>query len=324
MRQRGRVIAALALALACAPGTWLRSEIGPEFPREIAVTRIAGPFATDTPGWSLAGVWHYAGEGRYFGGFSAMLALPDHRLLAFSDRGARYAFLEPDRPGAAQEAPSLVMQAVDKGRTHELWDIESATRDPASGDYWLGFEYYHAIQRYSPAGEDKGLRVLRDEVDWPLNSGAEAMVRLADGRFVVIPEGRPEALIFAGDPVASPEPARTIRWEVPAPGYVVTDMAQLPDGRVLMLLRDLEITWPPFVSLLAIADAPPSEPDATWSGKVAFAFDGPIPRENYEGLTLREEEDGKVSVWVIADDNQSIIQRTLLVKLIFDPKTAEE
>lgn len=319
MRRKGRVIAVLALALACAPGTWLRTEVSNQAPTDIALTRIAGPSATDTPGWRLGGVWQYSAQSRYFGGFSAMLVLGDHRLRAFSDRGARFTFAEPDRSDPDAAPPRVDFQLVEPEYMNDLWDIEAATRDPASGDYWLAYENLHAIHRNSVASERKGVRVLAEEVDWPVNGGAEAMVRLADGRFVIIPEGRPEALIFAGDPVARPDPARTIRWEVPAPGYVVTDMAQLPDGRVLMLLRDLELAFPSFVSLLAIADPPPLTGEGPWSGEVVLTFDGLIPRENYEGMTLREEDDGTVSVWVIADDNQSIMQRTLLVKLIFDP-----
>jgi hypothetical protein len=319
MRSRRRVIAALALALACAPGTWLRTPVPDAMPSDITLTPILGPHATDTPGWSLGGVWQYSAQSRYFGGFSAILALYDHKLRAFSDRGTRFTFVEPDQPEAADGDLSVVYQAVEDAYSNDLWDIEAATRDPATGDYWLSYENYHAIHRFSQASERKGVRVLDDEVDWPVNGGAEAMVRLADGRFVIIPEGRDEALIFASDPVEHPEAARTIVWQVPAPGYVVTDMAQLPDGRLLMLLRDLELAYPPFVSLLAIADPPPKGGAEAWSGKVVFALDGVVPRENYEGLTLREEEDGKVAVWVIADDNQSVQQRTLLVKLLFDP-----
>jgi len=45
-----------------------------------------------------------------------------------------------------------------------------------------------------------------------------------------------------------------------------------------------------------------------------------IPRENYEGLALRPRGDGRVDVWVMSDDNFSIIQRSLLAKLVFDPQ----
>ena len=36
-------------------------------------------------------------------------------------------------------------------------------------------------------------------------------------------------------------------------------------------------------------------------------------------LALRPRDDGRVDVWVISDDNFSIMQRTLLAKLVFDP-----
>ena len=72
--------------------------------------------------------------------------------------------------------------------------------------------------------------------NWPANEGSEAMVRLRNGRFIVLAEGKPGStppistgLLFAGDPVDEAE-AETFLFPRQS-RYRPTDMALLPDGR---------------------------------------------------------------------------------------------
>jgi hypothetical protein len=311
------VFAALAVALMCAPGTWLRSDVPKTVPHEISVVQIAGPQATDMPGWELAGIWQYDADSTLFGGFSALTTLGPDRLRAFSDRGSRMTFTEPDRPNASAQ---LNRQFVEPGWEWDLWDIESVTHDPETGTYWLGYEQTHTIHRFTIASKTDGLRDLSKEVDWADNSGIEAMVRLADGRFVILPEHQSEGLLFAGDPVDGGAP-ETFRIVVPAKGFAVTGAKEMPDGRLLVLMRKVtvswQIGWPPFESLLAIGDVP--QAGGTFAPQIALRVDNVLPRDNYEGLAVRERADGRVDVWIIADDNFSVFQRNLLAKLIFAP-----
>lgn len=317
MRARGRLLAALAVALICAPGTFLRTNIPTNPPRDIALVQVQGEGPAPAPGWEVAGVWHYQAESLLFGGFSALLALNDHTLRAFSDRGARFTLTEPDRPAPRPNSrPDVVRQLVAPADANDLWDIESATRDPVSRHYWLGYENHHAIQRFTVASTPDGKRDLEDAVNWSDNSGAEAMVRLADGRFLVLPEGKKYGLIYAGDPVEGARPQR-FAFRNPAPGFAVTDMAALPDGRLLLLLRDLDWGYPIFTSRLAIGTVP--EAAGVFAPETVLQLDPTIPRENYEGLAVRPRKDGRIDVWVMSDDNLSVMQRTLLAKLIFDP-----
>jgi hypothetical protein len=317
VRGRGRLLAAFAVALVCVPGTFLRTDVPTKPPRAITVTEVQGAGATPAPAWQLAGVWQYRGEGLLFGGFSALLATHDHQLRAFSDRGARFSLTEPDRPAPRPDArPDVVRQLVARADANDLWDIESATRDPVSGRYWLGYENHHAIQRFTVASAPDGKRDLDKEVDWLANSGAEAMVRLRDGRFIVLPEGKDYGLIYASDPVEGAKPQR-FAFRNHAPGFAVTELVQLPDGRLLLLLRDLAWAYPMFTSRLAIGTVPDTA--GVFAPMTVLQLDPTIPRENYEGLAVRPREDGRVDVWVMSDDNLSVMQRTLLAKLIFDP-----
>lgn len=305
---------ALAVALLCAPGTWLRTELPDTSPRNIALARLQGPGSAGAPGWEIEGVWQYSAESLLFGGYSALLAVSGNRLRAFSDRGFRMTLTEPDQSGAP---PRISRQMVAREDAHDLWDIESATRDPATGRYWLGYEHRHAIHRFTRESAIAGKRDLTADVDWGANGGAEAMTRLADGRFVILPEGGRKGVIFASDPVEGASLQR-FAFRNPAPGFAATDMAQLPDGRLMVLMRDVVWAWPAFTSLIAIG--PPPEAGGTFAPEKVLQLDPAIPRENYEGLALRPRADGRIDVWLISDDNLSVMQRTLLAKLIYDPR----
>lgn len=316
-----RVIAALAVTAMVAPGTWLRTPVEKENPKSIGLAQVAGASDIDVPGWSVEGVWHYSTEPSLrFGGFSGLMPVGDGRLRAFSDRGFLFTFVEPDRE---DEAPAKRLIAglplADPSLFPLLWDIESVTRDPgAEGDYWVGYENTHAIHRFSYRTQPEKVRILQGEVDWYANAGLEAMVRLSDGRFLIIPERHEEALIYAKDPVEGGTP-RTLRFDNPAPQFAVTDLAQLPDGRVLYLMRNVVWDYPPFGGMLAISDVPARGSDEPLVPTVLFRFDGVLPPENYEGLTVRPIDGGQIAVWIISDDNIAAMQRTLLAKLIFDP-----
>lgn len=325
MIRRSRLIAALVVAGLCAPGTWLRTEVTRETPTDISVTQVAGSAATPSPQWVVEGVWEYSTvPSLRFGGYSALLTIGDDTLRAFSDRGFRLTFPAPDKPDYTPADPRqdhhISRQAMSEEPLNWLyWDIESATRDPVTGDYWLGYEYTHAIHRFSIASKPEGFRALDQEFDWYENGGLEGMERLSDGRFLAIPEGKDYALVFPSDPVEGAAPQR-VQFANPADSFAVTDLAQLPDGRVLLLMRNVAWGLPPFESMIAIAEPPASGVDEIWSPQVALRFDDILPRENYEGLAVRPQEDGSVIIWVISDDNISALQRTLLAKLVFDPK----
>ncbi len=313
-------MAAIALAVLCAPGTWLRTPVSVDLPTQIKLVAIAPATPIEAPAWELGGIWQYStGPDRYFGGFSALVALQGGHLRAFSDRGVRFVFHPPDHPEETPQSRKLARQLIaDETWRWELWDIESATRDPSSGTYWLGYESTHVIQRFAVSSNDEERRILSDTVDWRDNAGAEAMVRLTDGRFVVVGEGQDEALVFPGDPTEGAAPV-TVPFETPAPSYAVTDMTQLPDGRLLLLMRNVAWGFPPFECLIAIAPPPDPRFDKPWAPRVALRFDGVLPNENYEAIAVYPITDKKLAVWVMSDDNFSVMQRTLLVKLLFDP-----
>ncbi len=311
----------LCLALAVAPGTWLRSpELPPNHEQALKLLALApgverlGPFR-------VAGVWQLSSRNSLFGSYSAMVAPAPERLLAFSDRGD---FLEFAVPGSVA-GPVRIATVPGTSRRHKHYrDIESASRDPATGRIYFALEGRNAVLRYGPDLTLEALRQVPEMRRWRVNSGPEAMVRLADGRFVVLCEcttgwfaaGRHPALLFAGDPVE--HAAATGFTFAGASGYRPTDLAQLPDGRVLVLVRSVTWPMPPrFAAKLLLADPAEITPSGTWRATELADLSGPLPSDNFEGLAISAGAEGTLVAWLISDDNRALSQRSLLVKLEF-------
>ena len=262
--------------------------------------------------WRVTGLWDVQSADIRFGGYSALLLGDNGRFLAFSDRGRRLSF---GAPGLAATAGAQADQLPDRGVEQDLFDIESAARDPQTGTYWLGYEGVHAVHRYRADNRADGHVLLPD--NWPQNSGAESLVRLADGQFVLLPEDAAQLCRFAGDPVAGADMACTpVTW--PEAGYSATDAVQLADGRLLVLMRRLVLGMPPTFDSLLVAGPLPA-PDEEWQPQVLLHLEDLLPRENYEGMALRPLANGSQELWLIADDNFSMFQRTLLARLVLAP-----
>ncbi|MBX7528178.1 esterase-like activity of phytase family protein [Qipengyuania vesicularis] len=311
-----RLLLLALVAGGLAPGTFVRSHVPPKdytAPVEVidlAPKRLrAGPLV-------LEGAWELASGNANFGGYSALVARSPTRFLAASDAGRLLHFERPDISGEAPRIETfLASRMVDKMSV----DVESLTIDPATGEMWAGLEWGQEIMALG-AKLERRKAVKPDAMkDWAGNAGPESLVRLADGRFVVIEEysggdGRHEGLLFLSDPTSGAKP---ISFQLQAPeGFRPSDAALLPDGRIAVLLRGFELGFPPrFPSVIAIAD-----PAKIAGGKVLHAnllapIDEPLPSDNFEGLAVTEEEDGSWLFWLISDDNFATHQRTLLLKL---------
>lgn len=318
-----RLIAILAVALLLAPGTWLRSPPEPHNPSQtIRFTRLPVP-AQPVGEMQLQAMWNLTGAHSSFGGFSALLLVNDNQFLSASDGGVEAWFPRPLLGGGLASGarvgigPFAGRREEDKSRI----DIESLTRDPRTGQIWAGYESQNAIVRYDRTVQNPLWSWPAQMAFWPPNAGPEAMVRLRDGRFIVLEEGKfffrgPDSagLLYPGDPVQG---ARAVEFRyAPPAGFRPVDMAQLPDGRVLILLRDVDAWLPPhFHSALAVADPAMIRPGRPWHGRVIAKIDDPLPTDNFEGMALRPLADGSVQVWLISDDNFGEFQHSYLMAL---------
>ena len=261
------------------------------------------------------GGWIMRGDDTRFGGLSA-LHVADGKVIALSDLGYIFEFPVPAGEGRLPLRVVPLKDGQHPWRRKKDRDTESLA--VFGGTAWIGFEIRPAIWRYR-LGDWKGLGGLTPErmKEWPGNGGAEAMLRLADGRFLVFSEeedaggGTTEVLLFGGDPTApGAKPAR-LRYRPPE-GYLVTDVAQLPDGRLLLLNRGYGVPVG-FLAKLTVARLPAPRPDAVIEGKEVATLQPPLAVDNMEGLSITSEG-GRTIVWLVSDDNLIPLQRSLLLK----------
>ncbi|MCP3729343.1 esterase-like activity of phytase family protein [Sphingomonas sp. MG17] len=268
----------------------------------------------------LGGVWLTSPE-PHFGGFSAM-AVDGNRFTLLSDGGNVVRFRLDSRWRVSEAHAFALPDGPGTGWSKLDRDTESLTRDPATGQLWVGFERANQIWRY-----DAALRRAEAHAEpaqmasWPENGGAESMVRLRDGSFIVLAEsakGDPKAsrpaLWFATDPVRD---SRGVAFTYRAPsGYKPTDMTELPDGRLVVIHRRASLRTA-FTAVLTIVDRRAIRPGATVTGREIARFEAPVVHDNFEAVAaVREGKD--TILWIASDDNQYFFQRSLLLKFRLD------
>lgn len=320
---RGRMLRLFLLALVIiglGPGTFVRAPVSSRSDAAVVTVTPMAERSGVSGDLMLTGAWELTSPHGWFGGFSALVANGPAGLIAGSDRGF---LLDLDLPGGTPRAVAgsfrfVGLRAADGD---EIIDLESLARDPGTGTLWAGFENANLIARFGEGGV-RANRAPPEMAEWSINSGPETMVRLADGRFVVIAEGRGRkgdayhpSLLFNGDPVEGGKP---VTFSLAAPAdYDPVDATQLPDGRVLILLRRVEYAIPArFDTAIALADPQTIRAGKPWGAQVIQRLDGGIFADNFEGIAFvpSAEDPARGAIWLIADDNFSLFQRSLLVR----------
>ena len=260
---------------------------------------------------AVEAIWKLYTKREIFGSYSAVLVLPESRLRFYSDKGGMF---EMPRPGMDGD---YRLETVSKVAGQGLQDIESATRDPVSGTVWLGYEWYNGIRRISANGQDDFV-IPPSMKGWSRNGGPEAMTRLSDGRFVILREVGSEGLLFPADPMDGPAAVR-FRFDAPE-GFSPVDVAQLPDGRLLILVRGVRAWFPPFKAALLLADPATIRAGESLRWTLLASLDDAAPSENYEAIAVEPAaREGDIRIWIASDDNYAALQRTLLLELIWTP-----
>jgi hypothetical protein len=258
-----------------------------------------------------------------FGGFSSMRVIDDQFTL-LSDAGNLVRF----RMGADWQPREVRFDDLPAGpgSGSVKWqrDSESLATDPATGTVWVGFESYNAIWRY-----DRDFRRAERQVQpaamrkWSEAGGPESMVRLRDGRFVVIgetsrPKGYPQArelLVFDRDPTETKNPPQLFGY-VPPAKYDPSDAVELPDGRLLVLNRRLSLPGL-FTAKLTVLDLRHARPRTLVRGREIATLEAPLIHDNYEALAITHEG-AETILWIASDDNQEIWEQSLLLKFRLD------
>lgn len=260
------------------------------------------------------GGWVLSSADPRLGGISTM-HVDGRRVIAVSDTGLVSSFPVPSgregevRARLASLAGGPADEFLKKNRDSEAMAVQG-------GRAWIAFERRNAVWRYR-IGDWRGEEGAEPSAmaEWPRNGGAEAMVRLHDGRFLILAEkarradGSLEALLFDGDPSVPDTRSETLSYRAPA-GYRPTEVAQLPDGRLLILNRSF--------SSLAGASAKLVLARLNRQRLVAerelATLRPPVTVDNMEALSITREGTRTI-LWIASDDNFSPpLQRTILMK----------
>ena len=225
------------------------------------------------------------------------------------------------RGGVAAALQPLAAGPLLDGAGHPLrrghaGDAEAITR-LADGTWLVGFERWHRIRAYrhldgpgayvdAPPGLDRA----------PRNGGLEALAVLADGRLLAMteelaPPGRPA---LRRGWVGRPGAWVPITWR-PAPPFVPVDASGLPDGGALVLERRFNLLGGFAARLVRVRPAAVAAigPEALLDGEEILRLDGaPLPAENWEGVAAVRHA-GRTIVALLTDDNESVLQRSLLL-----------
>jgi len=293
-------------------------------PANPSATIMARPVMLDpsNPGRARLGAlrflggWELTSSRPDFGGISA-LHVRDGHIFALSDTGTVIRFRM--KGGAISDVRFQILPSgPGTGAGKSDRDTEAFAIDSVTGSAWVGFERHNAIWRYSADFARASGHVEPSAMrNWPSNNGPEALVRLADGRFIVLaearksPEGTSEGLLFAADPTLPGPPPVVFTYRGPA-GFLVTDAAQLPDGRLIILHRDFSIAKG-VAAVLSLVDPRMIKAGAVLEGRPIARFAPPLTVDNMEALAV-DQVGGRTILWLASDDNFSPLQRTLLMK----------
>lgn len=263
------------------------------------------------------GGWALSSNDPRFGGLSS-LHVEAGQVLAFSDAGWRVAFpLRRDGRTRVRAEVGLLPDGPGGASGKKDRDIESMWVDGPS--LWLGFERRNAVWRFDRAS-GRAVSHARPAAmrRWPNNRGAEAMLRLPDGRFIVFAEGSGrggDAILFEGDPAVPGTRSVALRY-LPPPHYRATDAALLPDGRAILLNRRWTLLHG-FTSKVTIVPLADLRPGTILRGREIADFRPPLLADNFEGISVGREG-GRTIVWITSDDNYVPLQRTLLLKFALE------
>ncbi len=313
------LIAALALLTLAGPAHAICDPAARGRAIEVDVSPVELGYS-DWRGLEHLGTVELTSDNGAFGGLSGLLIEnKGARMIAVSDRGRWFtAFVERDRTGVTTGlvAPSLTTMRWKRGElTGKRRDAEGLAR---LGDSILvSFERIHRIMACSEQSRLDEFLKLEDWGDLEYNASLESVAVLPDGRVFAVAEAPDSTYGFpfwvidpregGADPIAGHIPQED--------RHHVTDAAIAPDGKYYVLERhyspltgvDVRVVryWP---DRRGLPDPPTWELLARWDSTSGI--------DNMEGLALWTDALGRLRLTLVADDNFSGIQRTLLIDTV--------
>ncbi len=298
---------------------------GAETPVRVEAVRQAIPAGIGDPGdgFTVEAAFVLHSSNTAFGGLSGLWIAPDAAsMLAVSDTGKRWrARLLHDASGGLTGVDDWTLADLRPPPESRLRDAEALAED-GEGGLVVAYEGRHGLIRWpldDLDGRPDPLPVPLPDLGGPSNSGMEALAALGRGRLFAIGErvgahGGTGLMAWIVD-------ARGIRRlvYVPAEGFAPVGADRLED-RVYVIER--QFSWlAGFRNRIAYFPASAARPGAEISGEPVATFRWGDFGENFEGIAARRGSDGRTRLYLLADDNFSFLQKTLLVQLALPNKS---
>ena len=250
----------------------------------------------------LVGAWKMASEDPRWGGISA-LAVDGAELLTITDSGVLARFPKPPTARATARIRELPGGPGDP-RFKRNRDAEALLRNPAGRGWWVAFENRNELWLYDDRFSRPLSRIAFGRERWPLNKGIEALAQ-AGTEILAFPEQGRTAVRFRGSSAQS--------VPIDFPRGRISDAAQLPDGRLWVVHRNLT----PVGFRNSLAELEPAANGYRIGGVMPL---GVSPLDNVEAVTAERLPDGSTRLWLMTDDNLQRPMRTLLLALDVPPK----
>lgn len=255
-----------------------------------------------------------------FGGLSGLWLNADAtRMIAINDSNQRWqARLVHDDKGRLTDVVDWSVADLPQmpGEDDALrWiDSESLSGD-GGGGLVVAYEGNHRLRRWSLDHLDDIPEsvTLPEGLGGPSNSGIEALATLPGGR-----------LFAVGERVGAWGGEGLMGWVIDGrsvedliyiqgPGFAPTGADRL-DDRMFMVERSFSLLGG-FRSRIVTFPADAVRPKARIEGDELAAFRWGSLGENFEAIAARRGPNGRIMLYLLADDNFSFLQETLLVQL---------
>lgn len=261
-----------------------------------------------------------------FGGLSGLHVEPDGRMIAVSDRGdffvARLTLNDAGDLTGLVDARLAAMRDTNGRpfRSKDAADSEDIARLP-DGRFAVSFEQTHSIRIYDldakgpAAAPDRELALAGTEPLKP-NDSLEALAPF-DDKILTAGEGVLGRAPFWIAPLASEALPAPLGNTATKDFYGLVAVAKLPDGDYLAMERFFAPVIGVRIHLRRVTRA--SLDAGNWDGPAIADFAPPVALDNFEGLAVVPRTDGTLRIYIVADNNFSSSQRTLLYAFDLKP-----
>ncbi|MGH6932243.1 MAG: esterase-like activity of phytase family protein [Dongiaceae bacterium] len=268
------------------------------------------------------------GDSAGWGGLSGMAISTDGAALwAVADVGIWYRFELRHNAGGRlddirmQDSGHLLDDSGQPIATKCRGDAE-ALAVKSDGYFYVAFECRHRLWRYRAPGDPfaapaRVVRLPTEAALLPNNSGLEAATFLPGDRLFMLAQDSATAgadlpgWFFDGARWQAVTLARSGAFEP-------TDMTLLPSGDVLLLERSFSVLAGPRARL-SILPKSSIVPGARLAGREIAVIAPPLTVDNFEAVAARPGSDGATLIYLLSDDNQNALQRTLLLQFRLRP-----